>query len=401
MAIPAAALARMPVRPAPGGARPSMQPVVEGRISQPADTPGESPDAPQSDARQVLPKPAAAPGACRTANLSPALRGLCVAYCEAQDCDSSAVRASSQACERTLAEYRRHSGGEDPPCVPRDLDGDGIADSQDNCASVYNPGQEDQDSDGVGDACDNCPAIANPDQADRDEDKLGDACDSVDNPIIDQLTITKERRSYACFNSVPFCCIDPPVCSCCCIPDIGSQINEGIDLVTVAARIRTVPGAPPLASVKLEVHDPGHFFPVLFDMYDNGMMSIDAIVLPPPNPFPYVVPVYSGDTTEDDGIYARKLFIRTINVQGDQFCADQQSYFTLGNTFTTYGSPLILDPASSVAFPMSVKAVDAAGNSTTSPLDPLAIQGTYLEVQPIVGPPCGPPSGNGGCFPGN
>src|SRR5262245_27438363 len=100
-----------------------MQPVIEGRISQPSDTPGESPSVSQSGARHVLPKPAAEPGACRTANLSRALRGLCVAYCEALDCDSSASRANSQACERTLAEYRRHSGGEDPPCVPRDLDG--------------------------------------------------------------------------------------------------------------------------------------------------------------------------------------------------------------------------------------------------------------------------------------
>jgi hypothetical protein len=34
-----------------------------------------------------------------------------------------------------------------------DTDGDGVGDSQDNCPSVANPGQQDSDGDGVGDAC--------------------------------------------------------------------------------------------------------------------------------------------------------------------------------------------------------------------------------------------------------
>lgn len=36
-----------------------------------------------------------------------------------------------------------------------DTDGDGVADSQDNCPQVSNPGQADTDGDGLGDACDN------------------------------------------------------------------------------------------------------------------------------------------------------------------------------------------------------------------------------------------------------
>lgn len=95
-----------------------------------------------------------------------------------------------------------------------DMDGDGIANSADNCPTVFNPvrpvdngKQADADGDGIGDACDpcpmdpaamscptvdpedvdgdgvpngedNCPTLANPDQADADLDRKGDACDA-------------------------------------------------------------------------------------------------------------------------------------------------------------------------------------------------------------------------------
>ncbi|WP_438017612.1 lamin tail domain-containing protein [Sorangium sp. So ce315] len=95
-----------------------------------------------------------------------------------------------------------------------DLDGDGIANGEDNCPSVFNPirpldggAQADFDDDGVGDACDacpldagstlcsapnpndsdndgvlngadNCPDLQNRDQADMDSDGKGDLCDA-------------------------------------------------------------------------------------------------------------------------------------------------------------------------------------------------------------------------------
>jgi len=61
-----------------------------------------------------------------------------------------------------------------------DGDGDGAGDACDNCASDFNPGQQDTEADGVGDACDNCPLeTPNPDQMDTDGDGIGDACDSI------------------------------------------------------------------------------------------------------------------------------------------------------------------------------------------------------------------------------
>jgi hypothetical protein len=62
-------------------------------------------------------------------------------------------------------------------CRIVDGDSDGVGDSCDNCAAVYNPTQADADGDGVGNSCDNCAAAYNPSQSDLDLNGIGDSCE--------------------------------------------------------------------------------------------------------------------------------------------------------------------------------------------------------------------------------
>jgi len=90
--------------------------------------------------------------------------------------------------DRVRLRDRRYVGGDGT--APADSDGDGVADSVDNCPAVANPGQADADGDGAGDACDSTPngdPTPDPDpdgdqdpapRPDSDGDGLPDASDS-------------------------------------------------------------------------------------------------------------------------------------------------------------------------------------------------------------------------------
>jgi hypothetical protein len=90
-----------------------------------------------------------------------------------------------------------------PLDAANDADHDGVCGNVDNCPAIANPTQVDSDGDGRGDACDNCPAVASPNQTDSDADGRGDVCDNcvlVANP--DQADADGDGRGDACDNCI-------------------------------------------------------------------------------------------------------------------------------------------------------------------------------------------------------
>lgn len=93
---------------------------------------------------------------------------------------------------RGVAQQAAQSGSYQPPKwfdPPKDADGDGFGDPNDNCPQTPNSQQKDADNDGKGDACDpdddndgvpdsndNCQFVPNKQQLDSDNNGTGDAC---------------------------------------------------------------------------------------------------------------------------------------------------------------------------------------------------------------------------------
>jgi len=134
--------------------------------------------------------------------------------CGTTDSDGDGVADSSDQCSGTSASTVDSNGCSDSQV---DQDGDGVCDpnapssgpsgcsGSDNCPSTANPNHKDSDGDGTGDVCDsdrdgdtvanssdNCPDTANQSQTDSDGDGTGDACE-------DKLTISWKPGS----SSVP------------------------------------------------------------------------------------------------------------------------------------------------------------------------------------------------------
>ena len=180
----------------------------------------------------LWPSEASLPAPCEEITVCGATKKLCVAeQLETTVSGGSALTTTSLAQFRADLEPTSYdlffcdTPTNEPSCIPLrpgeftgemvagDMDGDGIADADDNCPSYFNPprpmdgtSQPDVDGDDLGDVCDpcpfdanttactsvnpddidgdgylnatdNCPAIPNDDQADGDDDGVGNVCD--------------------------------------------------------------------------------------------------------------------------------------------------------------------------------------------------------------------------------
>ena len=132
--------------------------------------------------------------------------GVAAAHPEPNDVDGDGVLNERDNCATTRNADQKDTDGDGPgDRCDDDADADGVTNSlpyldrgADNCPLAQNPLQEDDGpegtpNNGIGDACDrdddndrvtdardNCPGLTNPDQADYDYDRTGDVCDPDD-----------------------------------------------------------------------------------------------------------------------------------------------------------------------------------------------------------------------------
>jgi hypothetical protein len=107
-------------------------------------------------------------------------------------CGAGDTCPTGQTCVNTVCEAgdRRVDAGEPADSADgRDSDGDGIADSVDNCPDIANRDQANEDGDRFGDACDPCPPVADDAPADADGDGVADACDPNPQTPGDQIVL--------------------------------------------------------------------------------------------------------------------------------------------------------------------------------------------------------------------
>lgn len=112
-----------------------------------------------------------------------------------------------------------------PDAGPNDFDGDGIANTDDNCPNAANANQANEDGDPLGDACDPCPIDAASPPSDPDQDGVSDSCDPRPTTPGDTITLFEGFHH--------------PLTSAWAVS--GSAIVENDSLTLQGARIVTLP----------------------------------------------------------------------------------------------------------------------------------------------------------------
>ena len=314
-----------------------------------------------------------------------------------------------------------------------DTDHDGRGDPQfpanrclpDNCPEISNPNQSNLDGDGPGDVCDpctdtdhdgfgnpglpatvcpldNCPSTYNPTQADRENDGEGDACDQGEPPVVEQITVIRERKQFICAERTNLCCVDPPFCSCCCVPDQVFNQSVDVDRVTIIARVSDTYGLEDIREVFVHFHTPPDapeppFIPSMVQMYDSGNAPVGTGNTSPP------APILSGDAVAGDGLFTRTFYLANFVSPFPELCIQRTDAGERGGVFSSafvfpQGSPPL--PGSPLSVGFHVVAQDLRFNQSSAEPEVSDIQaaGSSQTIQQLE---CGPPSGNGGCLSGS
>src|SRR5207249_2735866 len=231
----------------------------------------------------------------------------------------------------------------------------------------------------------------------HDSDGIGDACEL---PVISEFSITRERKHFDCQDLSPLCCVDPPACSCCCVPDRVQSTQVDIDLVTVTGRVSHAEGSADIRDVELVFKDPPSCIPTPYPgsgcpsnlkLYDTGGQPIDHSNSPIAG-----TAVFSGDSIAGDGVYTRRFYFASTTLNSPGSCISQTDLSHFGGVLSFHYTSASMQPDGTRNFDFSVLVTDAIGNTTSSPPSSLPIQETVVQVAPSDRA-CGQPSGNGGC----
>ena len=231
-------------------------------------------------------------------------------------------------------------------------------------------------------------------------------------PKVSEVSITKQSKHFECDNSTPLCCVDPPICDCCCVPDTVDRRIADLDFVEVSARVSDPDGVSDLLVVLLRFLDPPkdgtpagtQLRQISLEMFDVGQDAVGQ-----QSAGSNLYPILSGDLTKGDGIYTRKFYFKSTTLEQSGTCIQDKDLALMGGVRwyevrDPSGDPYVYQqgtyaPDSNTRW-MGSAAMDRAGNIASSSPTVLPIIKSQVVAQSGILVPCGPPTGNGGCQPG-
>ena len=216
-------------------------------------------------------------------------------------------------------------------------------------------------------------------------------------PVVSDVSITKQSRHFQCdIGTQPLCCVDPPLCSCCCVPDQATIVSQDIDLVQISATVTDADGDANLLVILARFFDPptgNGVNEISLEMFDTGPAALGTV-----HGSAGDYPVISGDTTAGDKKFTRYFYMKSVVLAtvGDCVLSTDTSQF--GGTYSQFSLTDTFPATKTINFTYHVEAVDRAGNITPSSSTTLSILETQGASQTTT-KACGPPTGAGGCQP--